>query len=182
MRFQPDFAAAHCDLADALVCSGQIELAIVHYRKVLEIDPDYVKAHCKVANVLMDLGRPEEAMAHYEQALAIDSYYAEAAGKLAWLLATCPNDNLERRAGPSSWPSGRRAFPARSRKFWMLWPPPTPRQAGFRRPSPPHAAGSAWPSNKTSGPWPAPAAQIAGYEAGKPFHQMSSSLHEPQTK
>jgi tetratricopeptide (TPR) repeat protein len=94
LALQPDFAGAHYDMGNALVHLDQIELAIAHYRRALELQSDYTDAHCGLANVLSHLGRWEEAIGHYQTALEIDCRQAEATVKLAWLLATCPLDQL----------------------------------------------------------------------------------------
>ena len=184
LRFQPDSAEAHYDLANALVRSDQIELAIAHYHRALEVDPDYAKAHGKLADVLTDLGRWEEAIVHYEMALQIDSYQAEAAGKLAWLLATCPNDKLRNGAravelaeGAASLSGGRKpeildalaAAKAETGRFAEALA--TARRALELAIEQNHRALAG-----------ALRAQIAQYQAGKPFHQMRSPWHEPQTK
>ena len=40
----PDYAQAHCNLADALASQGKSRRAIAHYRQALEIDPDFAPA------------------------------------------------------------------------------------------------------------------------------------------
>jgi tetratricopeptide (TPR) repeat protein len=40
----PDYAQAHCNLADALALEGNIDDALAHYRRALEIDPNFAPA------------------------------------------------------------------------------------------------------------------------------------------
>jgi len=40
----PDFAPAHCNLADALALQGNIDDAKAHYRRALAIDPNFAPA------------------------------------------------------------------------------------------------------------------------------------------
>jgi protein O-mannosyl-transferase len=55
---------------------GQVEDAIVHFRKAMEIKPDYVDAHFNLAAVLAARGQIDEAIAHYRKALESDPLHA----------------------------------------------------------------------------------------------------------
>ena len=78
---------AHNNLGAALVGHGQIDEALAHYRKALEIRPDYVEAHCGLGVALADRGEVDEALAHYRKALEIEPGFAEAHNDLANALA-----------------------------------------------------------------------------------------------
>ena len=56
---------------------GQVDKAIVHYRKALEIMPDYALAHNNLGNVLTYDDQFDEVLAHYRKALEIMPDYAE---------------------------------------------------------------------------------------------------------
>jgi tetratricopeptide (TPR) repeat protein len=45
LRIEPDYAAAHRNLASALRAQGEPERAAHHYRRALEIDPGDVESH-----------------------------------------------------------------------------------------------------------------------------------------
>ncbi len=66
---------------------GQVDEAIAHYRKALEIKPDYVEAHNNLGNALAGRGEVDEAIAHYRKALEIKPDYAEAHNNLGTALA-----------------------------------------------------------------------------------------------
>jgi protein O-mannosyl-transferase len=83
----PDCAPAHNNLGNILVARGQVEEAITHYRKALEIKPDYFDAHNNLGHVLADLGQIDDAIAHYRKALEINPDYAEVHITLAAALA-----------------------------------------------------------------------------------------------
>jgi tetratricopeptide (TPR) repeat protein len=68
----------HNNLGLALARRGQIDDAIAHYKKALEIKPYYAEAHINLGNVLYARGQIDDAIAHYEKALEIKPYYAEA--------------------------------------------------------------------------------------------------------
>ena len=77
-KSSPTFADAHYNLGNALAERGQIDEAIAHYRKALEIKPDFAEAHNNLASALTRRGRVDEAIAQYRKALEIKPDYAEA--------------------------------------------------------------------------------------------------------
>jgi tetratricopeptide (TPR) repeat protein len=78
---------AHYNLGNALADRGQVDLAIAHYRKALEIKPDYAEAHYNLGNALAGRGQVDLAIAHYRKALEIKPDYAEAHYNLGNALA-----------------------------------------------------------------------------------------------
>ena len=73
---------AHNNLGFALAGRGQVDEAIAHYQKALEIKPDYAEAHNNLGNALAGRGQVDEAIAHYRKALEIKPDYAEAHNNL----------------------------------------------------------------------------------------------------
>jgi tetratricopeptide (TPR) repeat protein len=73
---------AHNNLGSALAGRGQVDEAIAHYRKALEIKPDYAMAHIGLGSTLAGRGQLDEAMAHYWKALAIEPDNPEAHNNL----------------------------------------------------------------------------------------------------
>jgi protein O-mannosyl-transferase len=69
-------STAHHNLAFALAELGQVDDAIVHYRKALEIQPDYARAHVNFGKVLARGGQVDDAIVHYRNALEIKPDYA----------------------------------------------------------------------------------------------------------
>ncbi|MGA2799213.1 MAG: tetratricopeptide repeat protein, partial [Thermoguttaceae bacterium] len=80
---------AHNDLGLVLASRGQIDEAIEHYEKALEIKPDYPDAHNNLGIALASCGRIGEAIEHYEKALEINPDYAKAYNNLGIALANC---------------------------------------------------------------------------------------------
>ena len=78
---------AHNNLALALAGRGQVDDAIAHYQKALEINPDHARAHNNLAVALAGRGEIDSAIAHYQKALEIKLDYAEAHNNLALALA-----------------------------------------------------------------------------------------------
>ena len=73
---------AHNNLGAALAGRGQVDEAIAHYQKALEIKPDYAEAHNNLGAALAGRGQVDEAIAHYQKALEIKPDYAEAHNNL----------------------------------------------------------------------------------------------------
>ncbi len=68
----------HIDLGNALAVQGQVDEAIAHFQKALEIKPDVAEAHYNLGGVLASRGQVDEAIAHYQKALEIEPDFAEA--------------------------------------------------------------------------------------------------------
>ena len=80
-------AVAHNDLGGDLMARGEVNEAIVHYGKALEITPDYVDAHYNLALLLASRGQFDEAILHYGKALELKPDHAEAHNNLGSVLA-----------------------------------------------------------------------------------------------
>ena len=81
-----DNAVAHNNLGDDLLQAGQVDKAIAHFQKALEIKPDHAKTHINWGNALLQKGRVDEAISHYQEALRINPKYAEAHNNLGYVL------------------------------------------------------------------------------------------------
>ena len=67
---------------------GQVDEAIAHYRRALEINPDYFEAHHNLGVVLFGRGQVDEAVIHYRKALNINPDCLEARCNLGTALAS----------------------------------------------------------------------------------------------
>ena len=81
-KSSPTTPKAHNNLGIALAGRGQVDAAIAHYQKALEIKPDYAEAHNNLGNALAGRGQVDAAIAHYRKALEIKPDYAEAHNNL----------------------------------------------------------------------------------------------------
>src|SRR5208283_1370777 len=88
------YAEAHNNLGNALLQKGNVDEAIVHYQKALQIKPDFAKAHYNLGNALLQKGNVDEAIVHYQKALQIKPDYVAAQNNLAWVLAIAPQASL----------------------------------------------------------------------------------------
>jgi tetratricopeptide (TPR) repeat protein len=68
----------HNNLGIALLKTGNVDEAMVHYQMALEIKPDFAEAHNNLGNFLFQKGSVDEAIVHYQMALEINPDYAEA--------------------------------------------------------------------------------------------------------
>ncbi len=78
---------AHNNLGIALAGRGQIDAAVAHYRKALEIKPDYPDAHNNLGAALAGRGQIDAAVAHYRKALEIKPDDAKAYTNLGVIMA-----------------------------------------------------------------------------------------------
>jgi tetratricopeptide (TPR) repeat protein len=83
----PHNARSHSSLGVALARRGQVDEAITHFQKALEIKPDYAEAHNNLALALAGRGQVDEAIAHYHTALEVKPDETEAHNNLALVLA-----------------------------------------------------------------------------------------------
>ncbi len=91
-----DNDVAHYNVAVYLVRRGQVDEAISHYEKALNIRRDdrethyhlsVALLHTSLGNALTEKGRLDEAIAHYRQAIELRDDFADAHSNLAALLA-----------------------------------------------------------------------------------------------
>jgi Flp pilus assembly protein TadD len=72
LRQTPDDPDLHHDLAGALLAPGDLDQALRHSRRAVELDPASARFHCMHGAVLLALGRHREAAAAYRRALETD--------------------------------------------------------------------------------------------------------------
>ena len=79
---------AHNNLGMILADRKQLDEAIAHYQKALEIKPDDVDAHNNLGSALVEPGRFDEAIAQFRKALEITPDYADAHNNLGVAILT----------------------------------------------------------------------------------------------
>ena len=67
----PGCFMAHDNLGILLRRKGQLDEAIAHFQKALEIQPDNARVHNNLGNALLQNGQLDEAIAHFQKALEI---------------------------------------------------------------------------------------------------------------
>ena len=78
---------AHNNLGAALAERGQVDAAIAHFQKALEIKPDYATVYDSLGIALAGRGQIDEAIAHYRKALELKPDYVYAHNNLGISLA-----------------------------------------------------------------------------------------------
>jgi len=74
----PENSLVHFNLGNALFQKGDVNDAILHYQKVLQINPGDADAHNNLANAQLQIGDVDEAIFHCLQALQINPNCVEA--------------------------------------------------------------------------------------------------------
>jgi tetratricopeptide (TPR) repeat protein len=90
----PADAGSRVNLGNALLEQGKLAEAVDQYEKGVEIDPGLLHARLGLAEALSRQRDFEAAIAQYRSAHGIDPNDLGVMNGLAWLLATCPNDEL----------------------------------------------------------------------------------------
>ncbi len=81
LRVNPS-ATAYSNLGNILYSRGQVDEAIVQFKKALETDPDYALAHYDYGLALIKKGQLDDAIAEFKSALEIRPAYAAAENDL----------------------------------------------------------------------------------------------------
>jgi len=83
----PNCWMAHNNFGMVLAGRGQLDEAIDHYHKAIEIKPDHVGAYVNLGRVSAGRGQVDEAIDYYRKALDIKPDFAEAHNQLGLALA-----------------------------------------------------------------------------------------------
>jgi len=72
----------------------QYDLALDDYNAALRLEPDNREAHYLRGSMQQERGQYRAARADYERAVSLKPDQSSYRNQLAWLLATCPQDNI----------------------------------------------------------------------------------------
>ena len=78
----PNCWVGHNNLGFLFLEKGQVDEALEHFQKVLEINPSYAEAYNNLGNALLQKGQLSKAIDQFQKALAINPNYAEAHSNL----------------------------------------------------------------------------------------------------
>jgi len=82
----PNCWVGHYNLGNALLQKGQVDDAIAHYQKAMEINPNYDLPYNNLGLALVQKGQMDEGIAQYQKALGINPAFSEALNNLGLAL------------------------------------------------------------------------------------------------
>jgi len=103
LRGRPADATLHLNVAGIHLHEGRPSEAESHYRSALELEPERAEARLKYGLALEAWGESPAAVAQYREALRVAPDLLPALQRLAWLLATSPDDALRDGAEALRW-------------------------------------------------------------------------------
>lgn len=90
----PNFAIAERGYGRTCHMLGRIDEAYEHLTRAIVLAPRDATAIASRGDLLVDMGEYEAAAADYDQAIALQPNFADAQRGSAWLLATCPDEQV----------------------------------------------------------------------------------------
>jgi len=101
VALDPELPVARQNLGLFLYGRGLHDQAIEQLEKAVQLNPDDLQARRSLISALVEFGETlaaggkfQRAIDCFQRAIKIDSRHSRAVGDLAWLLATCPHDDL----------------------------------------------------------------------------------------
>ena len=94
VRLKDTSAPAHANLGPILCATGEFDECIFHLNRALELDPEYSTAHANLAEAYGASGKRALAAEQFALALNVAPDKPFLLNRLAWLLATSPEDSV----------------------------------------------------------------------------------------
>ena len=95
VEIDPEHAAFHSDLGNALQACGELDHALRAFATAVRLDPGAAHLHFNLGNALSKQEKLDEAIAAYEQALALQPDFPEAVFNLDWVTGLKEVDEKE---------------------------------------------------------------------------------------
>ncbi len=90
----PMDAKTHFHLGEVFPFQGKPERGVQHLRRAVELDPSRIMAHVRLGEVLSNLGRYADAGRAWERGLDQEPNHVLLLTRLAWLRATCADEEV----------------------------------------------------------------------------------------
>ncbi len=94
VRVDPNSAAAHAGLGNALFNQGELEEALAEFHEASRLEPTSVVLWIQLAQVYERMGREEDALHSLEKGLEVDPGNAGVLNQMGWLCATAQNPTV----------------------------------------------------------------------------------------
>lgn len=94
IRLDPEYVDALNNRGVSLVKRGEFQAAIDDYTRAIELNSGFVEAYANRGYAAKRLGRFTEALSDYRQAVKLAPQSPQAFNDAAWLVATCPQEEL----------------------------------------------------------------------------------------
>jgi len=98
VQLHPEVAAWYVNLAGTLAAQDRKDAALAALSRAIDVDPGFVPTYLRLATLYLDAGDPATAIASLERGLRAVPDDVNLLARLAWVLATVPDDTL--RDGP----------------------------------------------------------------------------------
>ncbi|MFT7642994.1 MAG: tetratricopeptide (TPR) repeat protein, partial [Pirellulaceae bacterium] len=92
IKLKDDFPRTHNNIGNLHARQQQFAQAAVHYRRALVLDEEFTDARIHLGIVLYEQGQTVAAIAEFREAIKNDPESLTATNRLAWVLATAPED------------------------------------------------------------------------------------------
>lgn len=94
LQLNPRYSLAMANLGNVLARREDWRGAIDYYRRALELEPYRSETSQNLAAALLHMGKPSEAVTALRTALRLNPHSGDLRLRLAWVLATCEDDNV----------------------------------------------------------------------------------------
>ncbi len=95
LELEPDSAVRRLDYAVFLAGSGRMDESVAVFEKTIALDPDLIDAHYRLGLVQEERSQYAEAIKRYRDGLARRPDDNRLLTRLAWVLATCPDEHFQ---------------------------------------------------------------------------------------
>ncbi len=94
LEYNPRSAQASYNLGCILAEKGDTGKAVLQWQATLKLDPGFAPAHDSLGTTLYSQGKTADAVTHWGEVIRLQPKNASALRKMAWVLATCPEQSV----------------------------------------------------------------------------------------
>jgi tetratricopeptide (TPR) repeat protein len=94
LEIDPRNGMAEYNLAQLFLAQGQTDSALIHLQVAAGRMPGFAEVQNHLGTTYLQRGEYEQALEHFRQVLRLDPQHAAALNNTAWILATCPVDQV----------------------------------------------------------------------------------------